>query len=333
MAHKVTLLAGEAGEPTTHVDHVRRVIEATGVAIDWDVHYLRGHDLTEAFLESARSTKRVVMPWLHGRRDEGRPAPIIQARRALNAFVNVRPVSSLPRIGERFSNVDVIVVRETTEDIYTSLEHETISGIFEGLKVTTEQACERVARHAFELARTQGRKKVTIAHKSNIMKKSDGLFLSTCQRVAEDYPDILCDERIVDALCMQLTMYPERFDVLLCANLFGDIVADLVSGLVGATANCPSMNIGEHDVRIYSVGHGDRLEIANGPEGNPMSLLLSSARLLLELGEERAATHLRHALFYCLETGRSPISVGGGETLSSFCDAIIHELQKPNWAN
>ena len=328
MAHKVTLLAGESGESTNHVDEVLRVLAATGVRIDWERHELRGHEITEAFVDSALKTRRVLMPWLHGRRHERRPAPIIQARRALNAYVNVRPVSSLPKVGERFQNVDVIVVREVTEDVYTSLEHETIQGIFEGLKVTTEQACERVARHAFELAKNLGRKRVTIVHKSNIMKKSDGLFLRTCQRVAEEYPEITCDERIVDALCMQLTMYPERFDILVCANLFGDIVADLASGLVGAKANCPSMNIGEDDVRIYSVGHGDMLDIANSDAGNPMSLLLSGVRLLQDIGETDAATRLKNGLFQCLESGRLPLALDGEETLVSFCDAVIQAIQQ-----
>lgn len=328
MKHQVTLLTGESGDPTTHVDEVLRVLAATGVEIEWQAHGLRNHELTEAFVDSALKTRRVLMPWLRGRRDEGRPAPIVQARRALGAFVNVRPVATLPKIGERFNEVDIIVVRETTEDIYTSLEHETLTGIFEGLKVTTEQACERVARHAFELARQFGRKKVTVAHKSNIMKKSDGLFLRTCQRVAEDYPDIECDERIVDALCMQLTMYPERFDVLVCANLFGDIVADLVSGLVGGKANCPSINIGEDDVRVYSVGHGDWIDVANSDEGNPMSLLLAASRLLRDLGEEAAGQRLRDAVSSSLEAGRLPRAVGGDQTLSGFCDVVIEALKK-----
>lgn len=333
MKHQVTLLTGESGDATTHVDEVLRVIAATGVDIEWQIHGLRGHELTEAFVDSALSTRRVLMPWLQGRRDEGRPAPIIQARRALNAFVNVRPVASLPKVGSRFKDVDIIVVRETTEDIYTSLEHETITGIFEGLKVTTEQACERVARNAFDIARQFGRKKVTIAHKSNIMKKSDGLFLRTCQRVAEEYPDIQCEERIVDALCMQLTMYPERFDVVVCANLFGDIVADLVSGLVGGKANCPSINIGEDDVRLYSVGHGDRINIANSDEGNPTSLLLASVRLLRDLNENEASQRLRDAISACLDSGKLPRAVGGEETLSSFCDAVIEQLQSPGKAS
>lgn len=326
MTHAVTLLAGEAGEDTTHIDHVVRVIDATGVSIDWQRHALRNHELTEAFVENAQETQTVLLPFLRGRRDEGRPAPIVQARRAFNVYANVRPVHSLPKVGERFKNVDLIVVRETTEDIYTSLEHESIKGMFEGLKVTTELACERIARHAFELARERGRKRVTIVHKANIMKMSDGLFLRTAQRVALDFPDIEVEDRIVDALTMQLTMYPERFDVLLCANLFGDIVADLAAGLVGAEANCPSVNVGLDGVRIYTVGHGDDLERANSPDGNPMSLMFAGILMLRDLGERAAADRLMNAVIACLESGKRPLAVGGDETLSSFCDAVIAAL-------
>lgn len=326
MSHAVTLLAGEAGEATTHLDHVVRVLNATGVAIDWHTHTLRNHELTEAFVDSATETRTVFLPFLRGRRDEGQPAPIVQARRAFNVYANLRPVHSLPKVGERFKNVDLVVVRETTEDIYTSLEHESIKGMFEGLKVTTEVACERIARHAYELARAQGRKKVTIVHKSNIMKMSDGLFLRTAQRVAQEYPEITTEDRIVDALCMQLTMWPDRFDVLLCANLFGDIVADLAAGLVGGLANCPSVNVGTDGVRIYTIGHGETLAGANSDRGNPMSLLFAGILMFRDLGETAAADKLMGAITRCLEADRRPLAVGGTETLASFCDAVIEAL-------
>lgn len=326
MTHAVTLLAGEAGEATTHLDQVVRVIDATGVSIDWQRHTMKNHELTEEFVENAKKTKRVLLPFLRGRRDEGKLAPIIQARRAFQIFANERPVHSLPNVGERFQNVDLIVVRETTEDIFTSLEHESIKGMFEGLKVTTEAACERIARHAFELARTQGRKKVTIVHKANIMKMSDGLFLRTAQRVALDFPEIEVEDRIVDALTMQLTMWPDRFDILLCANLFGDIVADLAAGLVGGLANCPSLNIGADGVRLYSVGHGVDLEKSNSDEGNPMSLLFAGVLMLRDLKEEEAADRLMAAIDQCLRANKRPIAVGGQETLSSFSDAVIAAL-------
>lgn len=327
MAHPVTLLPGEAGESTRFVDETLRILEATGVEIDWEVHPTRNHELTEAFVDSARETGVVLLPFLRGRRDEGLPAPIVQIRRAFNVFANIRPVHSLEGFADRFTGVDVMVVRETTEDIYTSLEHESIKGMFEGLKVTTEAACERIARYGFDLASRMGRKKVTTVHKANIMKKSDGLFLRTAQRVAEDYPEIEHEDRIVDALCMQLTMYPERFDVLLCANLFGDIVADLAAGLVGGRANCPSVNVGQDGVQIFTVGHGDALSIANSDSGNPMSLLFSAVLMFREIGEHKAADRLMDAVQRCLTAGVLPMASGGNATLREFSDAVRERLQ------
>lgn len=326
MSHAVTLLAGEAGEATTHLDHVLRTIDATGVAIDWQRHWLNDHQLPEDLVDEVRKTRVMFMPFLQGLRDEGKPAPIVQARRTFGVFANLRHSRSMPGLGGRFKDVDLVVIRETTEDIYTSLEHESIKGMFEGLKVTTQAACERIARHAFEHARATGRKKVTIVHKSNIMKKSDGLFLATARKVAEEYPDIVAEDRIVDALCMQLTMWPEDFDVLLCANLFGDIVADVGAGLVGGLANTPSVNIGDDDVRIYTVGHGDNLQHYNSDAGNPTSLLITACHMLRDLGEDAAAERLEDALATCLDAGKCPVSVGGTLGLADFCDAVIAAL-------
>lgn len=326
MSHAVTLLAGEAGEATTHLDHVVRTIDATGVDIDWQRHWLKDHQLPDALVEEVRKTRVMFMPFMHGLRDEGKPAPIVQARREFGVFANLRHSRSMPGLGGRFQDVDLVVIRETTEDIYTSLEHESIKGMFEGLKVTTQTACERIARYAFEYARETGRKKVTIVHKSNIMKKSDGLFLATARKVAEEYPDIRAEDRIVDALCMQLTMWPEEFDVLLCANLFGDIVADVGAGLVGGLANTPSINVGDDGVRIYSVGHGEDIERYNSDAGNPTSLLITASTMLRDLGETDAAERLEGALKSCLDEGKHPISVGGSLTLDEFCDAVIARL-------
>lgn len=327
MRHTVTLLAGEAGESTTHLDNVIRTIDGTGVAIDWQRFWLKDHLLSDDFVAAGKASKNIFMPFLRGLRDQGQPAPIVQARRAFDVYANVRPVRSLPKVEERFHDVDFIVVRETSEDIYTSLEHESVKGMFEGLKVTTAHACERIARFAFERAKQEGRKKVTIVHKANIMKMSDGLFLRTAQKVAEEFPEIQVEDRIVDALCMQLTMWPESFDVVLCANLFGDIVADLGSGLVGGPANCPSVNIAADDVHIYTVGHGDDLTVANSEDGNPLSLLLAGTLLLQHVGEDAAAQRLDRAIMHCLENQIVPRAVGGSHGLKSFCDAVIDALQ------
>lgn len=326
MRHAVTLLAGEAGEATTHIDHVVRTIDATGAKIDWQRFNLTDHQLSQELIDDVRTTRTMFMPFLQGLRDQGKPAPIVQARREFGVFANQRPSISLPGVGGRFKDVDLVVIRETTEDIYTSLEHESIKGMFEGLKITTRAACERIARHAFEYAREKGRKKVTVVHKSNIMKKSDGLFLATARDVAKEFDDIEIDDRIVDALCMQLTMWPEEFDILLCANLFGDIVADVAAGLVGGLANTPSINVGEDGVRIYTVGHGDDLARYNSDHGNPTSLLITAVIMLRDLGESEAAKRLEHALRTCLDQGKQPLSVGGELSLSAFCDAVIDAL-------
>lgn len=326
MSHAVTLLAGEAGEATTHIDHVVRTIDATGVIIDWKRHTLENHQLSEALKADVRATRAMFMPFMQGLRDEGKPAPIVQARREFGVFANQRPSKSLPGIGGRFEGVDLVVIRETTEDIYTSLEHESIKGMFEGLKITTQAACERIARHAFEYAQEHGRKKVTVVHKSNIMKKSDGLFLATAREVAKEFPHITVEDRIVDALCMQLTMWPDAFDVLLCANLFGDIVADVAAGLVGGLANTPSVNVGKDGVRIYTVGHGEDLARYNSESGNPTSLLITAVIMLRDLGEDEAAKRLENALRVCLADGKQPRSVGGELSLSAFCDAVIAQM-------
>lgn len=327
MRHAVTLLAGEAGEATTHIDHVVRTIDATGAPIDWHRHTLNDHQLPQALIDDVRATRVMFMPFMQGLRDQGKPAPIVQARREFGVFANLRPSKSLPGVGGRFDGVDLVVIRETTEDIYTSLEHESIKGMFEGLKVTTRAACERIARHAFEYARESGRKKVTVVHKSNIMKKSDGLFLATARDVAKDFPDIAVEDRIVDALCMQLTMWPEDFDILLCANLFGDIVADVGAGLVGGLANTPSVNVGEDGIQIYTVGHGEDLARYNSEAGNPTSLLISAEIMLRGLGENAAADRLEKALRSCLADGKQPLSVGGKLPLATFCDAVIDAMK------
>lgn len=220
---------------------------------------------------------------------------IVRLRKALDCFANLRPIQTVPGIPARLSNVDILVVRESTEDIYAQLEHESIPGVFESLKVTTRAACERIARFAFDTARAQKRKKITIVHKANIMKKSDGMFLSVARTVSEEYPDIEVDDCIVDALCMKLVLHPEWFDVLLCGNLFGDIVSDLGAGLVGGKRNCPSVNIGPNTA-VFTTG-----QISS--EALDVSLIRSTILMLAHVGEEHAASKLQEALYTALATG------------------------------
>ncbi|MCA9570757.1 MAG: NAD-dependent isocitrate dehydrogenase, partial [Myxococcales bacterium] len=215
------------------------LLEAAGAELSFDAPSPEA--TWETLIASARRTGVVLVGEAASRDAETRP--IVRLRKALGVTHNLRPVKNLAGLPSRAEGVDLVIVRETTEDVYAHLEHESIPGTFESLKVTTKAACERIAHTAYDLARAQGRKKVSIVHKANIMKLSDGMFLRTAKAVSEGYPDLETEDVIVDALCMKLVLNPERFDVLVCGNLFGDIVADLCAGLVGGACNAPSINV------------------------------------------------------------------------------------------
>lgn len=315
MAHRVTLVAGDVPEV---LEGIEKVVAATGVQVDW-VRPEVGE-----LVASARETGTALIGWQRGGPD-GLP-PAVQLRNDFGVFAQLRPIQDLPGLGGRFEDVDLLVVRETTEDVYAHLEHESIPGVFESLKVTTRAACERIARHAFQLARAQGRRKVTIVHKANIMKLSDGMFLRTAQAVAQDYPEIEHEDVIVDALCMRLVLDPTQFDVLLCGNLFGDIVADTCAGLVGGRSNAPSINVAVDGTTLFTAGHGDPPEVAGTGRANPLHLLLPTVHLLRHLGENEAADRLRAAVCRTLSEGERPVALGGEATWDRFCDAVGQRL-------
>lgn len=315
MSHSVVLIPGDFTSPGL-VRQLASVLEATGVDFDWREEPERP-TVTENTIEAIRSAGTALMGHWRGDRSAGL-APIVELRKALDVYANHRPAHAISGIESRFENIDVIVIRETTEDVYAHLEHESVRGVFESLKVTTEAACERIARHAFEIARKQGRRKVTIVHKANIMKQSDGLFLRTAQRVAQEYPDIEHEDCIVDALCMKLALHPEWFDVLLCGNLFGDIVGDLVSGLVGGRPNTPSVNVGP-GIALFTTGHGDPKDAT---DGTPTSLLFAGVLMLRHLGEHDAANRLMSASATALANSVIPQSCGGTATASEFFEAV-----------
>jgi isocitrate dehydrogenase (NAD+) len=275
----------------------------------------------ENLLTSARKTGIMLMAYERGQRDTGELPPIVILRKELAVFANLRPLRTIPAIPARHKNVDLIVVRETTEDIYAHLEHESLPGVFESFKVTTEKACERIARYAYETAIRLGRKKVTIVHKANIMKLSDGMFLRVGRQVAAEFPQIETEDCIVDALCMKLIINPEQFDVLLCGNLFGDIVSDLCTGLVGGASNAPSINISEN-VAIFTAGHGDSQDLMGTGRGNPLTLLLPVISMLRHLGEVEAAARLEKAITAAIETGTKPFALGGEASLQTFFVAL-----------
>ena len=323
-AHAVTLIPGEwIGPEVTAV--TQDIIAAAGVNIAWESFECPQGQLSPALAESARRTGRILKSRTSAARLEGRLPASVQLRKELNLWSQVRRVRTLPGVTARFEGVDLLVVRETSEDIYKGFEHQTAPGVFESVKVTTASACERIARFAFDLARAEGRKKVTIVHKSNILKKADGLFLRTAQAVSKDYPDIVCDEVIVDALCMKLVRWPTSFDVLLCGNLFGDIVADLAAGLAGGISAGGSVSVGD-GVKMFENPHGFAPELVGTGRANPIPTLLQGIALLRDLGEHDAAARIETALHGALNAGLRTIDQGGTDGLAEVKAAILARL-------
>jgi isocitrate dehydrogenase (NAD+) len=324
MAHVVTLIPGDGNGPEL-ARAVSSVIEAAGVSIRWDEQALGTDKIAPEAEASLKQTGHGLMGFHSALRRAHEPPPIVRIREDLGIHTNIRPIRTLKGIPSRHHDIDLVVVREVTEDIYAHLEHESIPGVFESLKVTTRAACERIAHMAFQYAVDNGRKKVTIVHKANIMKKSDGLFLRTAREVAAKYPSFASDDVIVDALCMKLVLKPAQFDVLVAGNLYGDIVADLCAGLAGGASNCPSVNIGPN-VRVYASPHGDPLECQQPDAGNPLTLLLPALALLDDLGERPAATRIRSAVEATLGAGILPRSLGGQASCGAFTRCILERL-------
>jgi isocitrate dehydrogenase (NAD+) len=247
-------------------------------------------------------------------------------RQKLQLYANYRPARSMPGVPSRYEDVDLIVVRENTEGLYSGLEHEVVPGVVESLRVVTEPASERIAQFAFEIARDQGRKRVTCVHKANILKLSDGLFLRTCRRVAERFPDIPFDDSIIDAAAMKLVLNPKAFDVMVMENLFGDIVSDLTAGLVGGLGLAPSANIG-HGVAVFEAVHGTAPDIAGKGLANPTALILSAVLMLRYLGETDAADRVERATRKVFTDGKVRTGdLGGKASTEQFVDAVIAQM-------
>jgi isocitrate dehydrogenase (NAD+) len=247
-------------------------------------------------------------------------------RKALDLFANLRPVWNMPTVPSKYEGVDLVIVRENTEDLYSGLEHEVVPGVVESLKIITEQASTRIATFAFDYAVRHGRKRVTAVHKANIMKMSDGLFLRCVRAVAARYPSIASDDRIVDAACMMLVMKPSQFDVLVMPNLYGDIVSDLCAGLVGGLGVVPSANLGT-DIGVFEAVHGSAPDIAGKSVANPMALLLSGVLMLRHIGENDMADRIVAALGRTLADGTRTRDLGGTASTIEFTDAICRRLQ------
>lgn len=320
MTRTITLVPGDwIGPEICQV--VQELFPAVGVDVDWDVHTT----IDDALFASARKTGVVLKARLAGERTVGKLPPSVQLRKGLGLWGQVRYVRNLPGVPARFDTVDIGVVREISEDIYTGLEHETAPGVFEQVKLTTAEACERIARFAFDEARRWGRKKVHIVHKANIMKLSDGLFLRTAQAVAAEYPDIAVEEVIVDALCMRLVRDPSQFDVLLCGNLFGDIVADLVTGLAGGIATAGATNYGD-DVVVFENPHGKAPELTGTGRANPVPMIIQGINLLHHVGEGEPARRLASALMDTLASDLVTTDQGGDAGCAQVRDAVLSRL-------
>lgn len=250
----------------------------------------------------------------------------VQLRQRFATYANLRPVHTLPGVPTRFENVDLVIVRENTEDLYKGIEYMLTDDIANGVKLITRPACEKICRFAFDYARKNGRKKVTAVHKANIMKLTDGLFLRTFREVAEDYPDIEANDCIIDALCMKLVQRPEQFDVLVASNLYGDIISDLCAGLVGGLGFAPSANIGDK-TRIYEAVHGSAPDIAGQDKANPSAILMAFAMMLNDLGMTDKADKLNAAIQAQVAEGKViTADIGGTAGTKEFTQAVIARL-------
>ncbi len=313
---------------------VLRIVEAAGVDIEWEQYIVGGHaqdlagsSLPDEVVESVRRNKVALKGPVETPVGGGFESVNVRLRKVLDLYANLRPVRNLPGVPSRFGDVDLVIVRENTEGLYSGLEHEVVPGVVESLKVITEKASTRIAVFAFEYAKKFNRKKVTVVHKANIMKKSDGLFLKCCRQVAVNYPMIEHDEKIVDNTCMQLVLNPYQFDVMLMENLYGDIVSDLAAGLVGGLGVVPSGNIGEK-AALFEAVHGTAPDIAGKNIANPTALLLSAIMMLRHIGEETAGNRIESALNQVLlKREKVTRDLGGTASTSQFAEAIIEALE------
>lgn len=330
--HIVTLIPGDGIGPEV-VDAATRVIDASGVQIEWerveaggDVFARIGTPMPDHVFTSILRNRVALKGPITTPVGSGFKSANVMLRQKLGLYANLRPARSLPAIKTRFDGVDIIVVRENTEDLYAGLEHLVVPGVAQSLKIITDKASTAIARFAFDYARTNGRKLVTAVHKANIMKISDGLFLECCRKVAREYPEIEYKEIIVDNLCMQLVTNPNQFDVLLLENLYGDIVSDLCAGLVGGLGVVPAANIGP-DAAVFEAVHGSAPDIAGRNIANPTAVLFSGVLMLRHLGEMEAADRVEQAAIAVLQEATTLTrDLGGTAGTSEYADAIIAKM-------
>jgi isocitrate dehydrogenase (NAD+) len=332
MKHTITLIPGDGIGPEV-TEAVVRILKASGVSIEWESHVAgilaferTGQALPVELIDSIRRNKVALKGPVTTPIGQGFTSVNVGLRKALDLYANLRPVWNLPGIDARFQGIDLVIVRENTEDLYAGLEHEVVPGVVESLKIITEKASSRIAQFAFRHAKKHGRKKVTSIHKANIMKLSDGLFIECVRRAAREYIDIKYEERIVDAACMQLVMHPEQFDVLVLPNLYGDIVSDLCAGLVGGLGVVGAANLGS-EIGVFEAVHGSAPDIAGKHLANPTALLLSAVMMLRHIDEGAVADRIMQALGAVLsaKTTRTR-DLGGTASTLEFADAVSKAL-------
>ncbi len=329
MAHKITLIPGDGIGPEV-VQAAVRVLESTDVEFEWEA-FAAGADAYAKY-------KEYIPKELHDSIEKTRVAlkgpvttPIgggfssinVELRKRFELYANVRPIRNLPGVQTRYPGLDLVIVRENTEDLYSGIEHEVVPGVIESLKIITEKASTRIAKFAFEYARRMNRKKVHAIHKANIMKMSDGLFIRCSRNVSKAYPEVVYAEHIVDNTCMQLVMNPYQYDVMLLTNLYGDIVSDLCAGLVGGLGLVPGANIGEH-AAIFEAVHGSAPDIAGKGVANPTAVIRSANLMLRHIGETTAADRIRAAVHRVYEEGKHLTrDMGGKASTNEFADTVI----------
>ena len=329
--HKITLINGDGIGPEI-TDSVVKIIDATGLKIDWDLQtagadviVAEGTPLPKRVLDSIKRNKVALKAPVTTPIGKGFRSVNVQLRKELDLYANLRPCKNLPNIKTKFDNVDIVVVRENTEDLYAGIERQVDNDTAESIKIITRKASERISKFAFDYAVKNNRHEVCVVTKANIMKLSDGLFLECFRNISKDYPQIKTREILVDNLCMQLVQKPEQFDVLVLPNLYGDIVSDLCAGLIGGLGVAQGANIGL-DCAVFEPVHGSAPDIKGQNKANPTALLLSAIEMLKYIGENDVAEQINKALFKTLADGIFTLDIGGKATNTEFTEAIIRNL-------
>jgi isocitrate dehydrogenase (NAD+) len=332
-SYEITLIPGDGIGPEI-TKATLAVIEATGVEIKWDKQIAGqeampeyGQPVPNELLDSIRKNSIALKGPITTVVGKGFRSANVTLRKELDLYANLRPVKSIPGIKSRYEDIDLVIVRENTEDLYSGIEHVIAPGISQSIKVITALSSARIARWAFNYAQKKGRKKITVGHKANIMKLSDGLFLDSAQEVSREFPEIEYNERIIDNLCMQLVMNPHQFDILLLSNLYGDIVSDLVAGMVGGLGVVPGANIGDK-YAVFEAVHGSAPDIAGKNIANPTAMIFSALLMLRHLGENEAADRIFDAVTSVYKEGKYVTrDIGGEADMTEFADAVIKKME------